>query len=166
MFQGSLSFQEEKDFIFAEVPVMEMMLALGASLCSASPCRQVDAQENELPSVLPVKIFLRFPLLNLLSTFFFLSLAVITVPHLLTTLGFSLSPCECQPRVLYCRCCGASSLCAEPQPSIAGCSWHPVPEAGPWLSQFLFAPSAASCHKMAQNGPAVELPSTGSCHLL
>lgn len=45
----SLSFQEEKDFIFAEVPVMEMMLALGASLCSASPCRQVDAQENELP---------------------------------------------------------------------------------------------------------------------
>lgn len=63
----SLSFQEEKDFIFAEVPVMEMMLVLGASLCSASPCRQVDAQEDELPSVLPVKIFLSFPLLNLLS---------------------------------------------------------------------------------------------------
>lgn len=63
----SLSFQEEKDFIFAEVPVMEMMLVLGASLCSASPCRQVDAQEDELPSVLPVKIFLSFPLLNFLS---------------------------------------------------------------------------------------------------
>lgn len=62
----SLRFQEEKDSIFAEVPVTEMKPALGASLCSASPCRQVDAQEDELPSVLPVKTFLRFPLLNLL----------------------------------------------------------------------------------------------------
>lgn len=63
----SLSFQEEEDSIFAEVPVMEMMPVLGAALCSHSPCRQVDAQEDELPSVLPVKISLSFPLLNLLS---------------------------------------------------------------------------------------------------
>lgn len=72
---------------------MEMMLALGASLCSASPCRQVDAQENKLPSVLPVKIFLSFPLFKLtISTSSSLSLAVIAVPHLVTTLGFSFSP--------------------------------------------------------------------------
>lgn len=78
----SLSFQEEKDFIFAEVPVMEMMLTLGASLCSASPCRQVDAQEDELPSALPVKIFLSFPLLNLLSHV--ISLALPSFPWLLS----------------------------------------------------------------------------------
>lgn len=130
----SLSFQEEKDFIFAEVPVMEMMLALGAWLRSASPCRQVDVHEDKLPSVLPVQTFLSFPLLNLtISTSSSLSLAVIAVPHHVTTPGFhsSLSPCESQLSVLYSRCCGASSwgFCLEPQPSFAGCWWHPGPEA-------------------------------------
>lgn len=78
----SLSFQEEKDFIFAEVPVMEMVLVLGASLCSASPCRQVDTQEDELPTVIPVKIFLSFPLLNLLS--YVISLPLPPFPWLLS----------------------------------------------------------------------------------
>lgn len=159
MFQGSLSFQEEKDFIFAEVPVMEMMLALGASLCSASPCRQVDAQENELPSVLPVKIFLRFPLLNLLSTSFSLSLAVITVPHLLTTLGFSLSPCECQPRALYCRCCGASSLGFVCKASAQHCWVLLAPCARGWAMAEP-VPVCSECCQLPQNG--TKWPSCGA----
>lgn len=35
----SLSFREERDFSFAEVPVVEMMLVLAALLRAASPCK-------------------------------------------------------------------------------------------------------------------------------
>lgn len=134
-----------------------MMLALGASLCSASPCRQVDAHEEELPSVLPAKIFLSFPLLNLLSTFSSLSLAIITVSLLAATLGFCFSLCPMNPSCVCCTPTAAAlplwGFCTEPSP--AGCSWHHVPEARPWLGLFLFAHSAVW---WPQNGPAVEPP--------
>lgn len=88
------------------------------------------------------------------STSSSLSLAIITVPHLVTTLGFrfSLCPCGSQLCVLCSPCCSPSPLgfCREPQPSCAGCSWHPCLRPGhAWTSSCLLRVLGGG-HRMAQ----------------
>lgn len=164
----SLSFQEEKDFIFAEVSVMEMMLALGASLCSASPCWQVDAHKEELPSALPVKICLNFPLLN------FLSLPLPPFPccyH--CSLSCHHSWFSFLPLWIPAVCAVLSLL----QPFLSGflqgasaqLCWllvAPCAEARPCLGQFLFAQSAVWGPQNGLKWPSCGATSASSCHLL
>lgn len=140
-----------------------MMLALGASLCSASPCRQVDAHKEELPSVLPVKIFLSFSLLN------FLSLPLPPFPWLLS-LFLILSPLLAfiflfAPVDPSCVCCAlpAAALplwvsAGSLSPAVLGARGTLCLRPGhAWASSCLLRVLGGG-HRMAQNDPAVEPP--------
>lgn len=93
-----------------------------------APAKQVDVQGDELTSVLPVEIFLSFPLLNFLSyvvfSYFYpflhfpnCCLDVITVPHPLTALSFPFSPSPSSGcAVLTAAVLPVEGFCAEAQP--------------------------------------------------